>query len=225
MIQPATTSFLNNLRKNNNRNWFEEHRKEYETARADFLQFTQKVIDQFGKKDRAVAELKAKDCMFRINRDVRFSKNKDPYKTNFAASFSKGGKKSGFAGYYIHLEPDRLMMGGGIWMPEPDQIKKIRQEIDYNWSDFEKTIRNKSFQKVYGDLYMGSDVKLTRPPKGYEADHPAVEYLKLKSWIVTANLNNQLITSNTLQKEIHDAFVILQPLIRFINQALEDSES
>ncbi len=225
MIQPATISFLNNLRKNNNRNWFEEHRKEYETARADFLQFTQAVIDQFGKKEHAIAELQAKNCMFRINRDVRFSKNKDPYKTNFAAAFSKGGKKSGLAGYYLHLEPDRLMMGGGVWMPENIQVQKIRQEIDYNWNEFENIIRNKSFQKVYGDLYMGSDVKLTRPPRGYEADNPAIEYLKLKSWIVTLDLNNETLSSKDLLKIITANFTALQPLVAFINQALEDTES
>ncbi len=225
MIQPATISFLNNLRKNNNRNWFEEHRKEYETARADFLQFTQSVIDQFGKKEHAIAELQAKNCMFRINRDVRFSKNKDPYKTNFAAVFSKGGKKSGLAGYYLHLEYNRLMMGGGVWMPENIQVQKIRQEIDYNWNEFENIIRNKSFQKVYGDLYMGSDVKLTRPPRGYEADNPAIEYLKLKSWIVTLDLNNETLSSKDLLKIITANFTELQPLVAFINQALEDTES
>lgn len=222
MIQSATIGFLNNLRKNNNRNWFEEHRKEYETARADFLQFSQAVIDQFGKKEHAIAELQAKDCMFRINRDVRFSKNKDPYKTNFAAAFSKGGKKSGLAGYYLHLEYDRLMMGGGIWMPENIQVQKIRQEIDYNWNDFEKIIRYKSFQKVYGDLYMGSDVKLTRPPRGYDPDHPGVEYLKLKSWIVTSEMNAKELLSNNLTQTVLKGFELLMPLVSFLNQPLED---
>lgn len=222
MIQLSTIRFLNDLSANNHKNWFEEHRNAYEAARTDFLQLTQEIIAQFGKTERSLAELQAKECMFRINRDVRFSKNKNPYKTNFAAVFSKGGKKSGLAGYYIHLESEQCMIGGGIWMPEPDQIKKIRQEIDYNTEDFQKIIRNKNFRNVYGDLYMGSDVKLTRPPKDYEPMHPAIEYLKLKSWVATVALSKEKVLSKDLTKNIVNGFKAVMPLITFINQSLEE---
>ena len=114
MLQSSTLKFLKNLKKNNNKAWFDAHRKEYEAAKIDFENFIQSVLDKQSKNDRDLKELTAKKCMFRINRDVRFSKDKSPYKTNFGASMSKGGKKSGLAGYYFHLEPGKSFLGGGL---------------------------------------------------------------------------------------------------------------
>jgi uncharacterized protein (TIGR02453 family) len=105
MLSVATIKFLKNLKKNNNKPWFEANRKKYEDAKADFAQFIQSIVEKHAKKDKTLKDLKAKDCMFRINRDVRFSKDKSPYKTNFGASINRGGKKSIYAGYYFHCEP------------------------------------------------------------------------------------------------------------------------
>src|SRR5215208_1456588 len=127
MLQPATLKFLKALKKNNNKVWFDKHRKDYDAAKNDFENFIQAVLDKQSKNDSDLKELTAKKCMFRINRDVRFSKDKSPYKTNFGASMDKGGKKSGFAGYYFHLEPGKSFLGGGLWMPQPDALKKVRQ--------------------------------------------------------------------------------------------------
>src|SRR4026207_2423805 len=147
MLQSSTLKFLKDLKKNNNKPWFDANRERYEEAKADFANFIQQVIDVHSKKDKTLASLKAKDCMFRINRDVRFSKDKSPYKTNFGASINKGGKKAfGSAGYYFHLEPGGSFTGGGLYGPAPEELKKTRQEIDYNFTDFKKIIHSKKFR-------------------------------------------------------------------------------
>lgn len=125
------------------------------------------------------------------------------------------------AGYYFHLEPGESFTGGGLYMAMPDQLKNIRQEIDYSWKEFHKIISTKQFKTVYGDLYMGDDMKLVRPPKGYEADNPAIEYIKLKSWIGFSKLSNSDLISNTLLKKTVTSFEVLKPLLDFLNQGLE----
>lgn len=221
MLQASTVKFLKDLQKNNNKPWFDANRKAYEAAKADFAAFIQKVIDLHGKKDPAIKNLVAKDCMFRINRDVRFSKDKSPYKNNFGASINKGGKQSvSSAGYYFHFQPGRSFVGGGIWMPPPEDLKKIRQEIDYNYADFKKIIGSKKFKSVYGDLSHDAEFKLSRVPKGYETGNPAAEYLKLKSHIAMVSLSDADITSNELVKKTVHAFGALQPLVEFINEGL-----
>ena len=221
MLQPATIKFLKDLKKNNNKPWFDANRKRYEEAKEDFANFVQQVIDKHSKKDKTISALKAKDCMFRINRDVRFSKDKSPYKTNFGASINKGGKKAfSTAGYYFHLEPGQCFVGGGIYQPMPDELKKVRQEIDYNFKDFKKIIQSKKFKSLYGDLDKSADYALSRVPKGYEADNPAAEYLKLKSYIAFVMLKDEDLTSKNLVKKATEAFAVLQPLIDFINESL-----
>src|ERR1700730_13780996 len=116
MLQSSTLKFLKNLKKHNNKAWFDTNRSTYENAKADFENFIQSVLHRHGKKDADLKDLVARKCMFRINRDVRFSKDKSPYKTNFGASMDRGGRKSGFAGYYFHLEPGSSFVGGGLWM-------------------------------------------------------------------------------------------------------------
>lgn len=221
MFQLSTIKFLKDLKKNNNKPWFDANRKAYEAAKTDFAEFIDAVIQKHGKKDPSIAHLKAKDCMFRINRDVRFSKDKSPYKNNMGASISKGGKKSMTAGYYFHLQPGESFTGGGLYMAMPDQLKNIRQEIDYNWKEFHSIINSKSFKTIYGDLYTGEDMKLTRPPKGYEADNVAIEYIKLKSWIGFHKLSDADLTSKDLLKKTILSFEALKPLLDFLNEGVE----
>lgn len=221
MLQPATIKFLKDLKKNNQRDWFEANRKHYEAAKTDFVSHVQNVIDRFGKNDEEIASLKAKDCVFRINRDVRFSKDKSPYKSNMGASFIKGGKKSVLAGYYFHCEPGSSFVGGGLWMPEVDGLKKLRQEIDYNFDEFKKIIGSKKFVATYKELSDSEGTRLSRPPKGYEADNPAIEYIKLKSFVAVTPVSDAELTDKNLVKKITDAFETLQPFIAFVNRALE----
>src|SRR5215471_19279536 len=140
MLQTSTLQFLKQLAKNNTKEWFDANRKKYDAAKADHMQSVQKIIDKFCKTDTTLSSLTAKDCLFRINRDIRFSKDKSPYKTNFGASINAGGKKRVQAGYYIHVAPGQNFVGGGIYMPTPEELKKVRQEIDYNFDDFKKLI-------------------------------------------------------------------------------------
>src|SRR5215208_6456212 len=180
MLEPQTLKFLSRLKKNNNKPWFDAHRAQYEAAKIDFSNFIQLVIGDLQKSDTTITGLTARDCLFRINRDVRFSKDKSPYKTNFGAIIKQGGRKSIYAGYYFHCAPGNSFVGGGLWMPEVADLKKLRQEIDYNWDEFQSILKEKKFKKIYNDLYQGDDIKLSTMPKGYEKDNPAIRYLKLK---------------------------------------------
>ena len=221
MLKSTTIKFLKDLKKNNNKAWFDSNRKYYDDAKKDFEGLIQSVIDKQGKNDKLIAGLKAKECLFRINRDIRFSKDKTPYKTNLGASINRGGKKSLFAGYYLHCEPGESFVGGGLWVPMPPELKKVRQEIDYNFPEFKKIICNKKFKSVYGDLYKGSDATLSKLPHGFEKDNPAADYIKLKSFIAMKKLNESTLGSRDLEKTVVEAFSALQPLVEFINRSLE----
>ena len=221
MLQSSTLKFLKDLKKNNKKPWFDAHRNQYDDAKKDFELFIQVLIDKHSKNDINIKELTAKSCLFRINRDIRFSKDKTPYKTNLGASLNRGGKKSIFAGYYFQCEPGDSFVGGGIWMPMPPEMKKIRQEIDYCFDEFKKIAGSKKFKTVYGDLYKGEDISLSKVPQGFEKDNPASGYLKLKSWIAMKQLKDSEVTSKNLVKIAVEAFETLQPMIQFINRALE----
>jgi uncharacterized protein (TIGR02453 family) len=222
MLEPQTLKFLTALTKNNNKPWFDAHRAQYEAARIDFQNFIQLVIDALGKSDPSIAGLTARDCLFRINRDIRFSNDKTPYKTNFGASIKPGGRKSGLAGYYFHLEPGSSFVGGGLWMPDNTALRKVRQEIDYSWDEFSALLNNKGFKKIFGDLYRTGDISLSTSPKGYEKEHPAIEYLKLKSFIAETPLADPELTLATVHEKTVTAFEKLQPFLQFINRAISD---
>jgi uncharacterized protein (TIGR02453 family) len=221
MIEPQTLKFLTQLKKNNNKPWFDAHRAQYEAARIDFSNFIQLVIDALQKSDTTITGLTSRDCMFRINRDIRFSKDKTPYKAHFGASIKRGGRKAPFAGYYFHLEPGQSFIGGGMWMPEAPALKNMRQEIDYNWDEFRDILKHKEFKKTYTDIYKGGDISLTTMPKGYEKENPAADYLRLKSFIAEVRIDNEELTKATLHKKTLAAFQTLQPLLNFINRTIE----
>jgi uncharacterized protein (TIGR02453 family) len=218
---PSTLSFIKALKKNNNKSWFDAHRPAYENARDDFAFFIQQVIDKHSRNDKDLSDLVAKKCIFRINRDVRFSKDKSPYKTHMGASMDRGGRKSGFAGYYFHLEPGNSFFGGGLWTPEPAPLKKVRQEIDYCLDEFENIINSRKFKTHFKELYTGENVQLVKVPQGFEKDDPAAKYLKFKSWLFLKNLGDDELLSKDLVKKTVDAFIVLQPFLHFINRALE----
>ncbi len=221
MLQPSTIKFIKDLKKNNTKEWFDANKKIYEMAKADFLNLTEAVLKGITAKDETLAHLEAKKCVFRINRDVRFSKDKSPYKTNMGMSISKGEKSAISAGYYFHLEPGACFIGGGIYMPMPDEVKKIRQEIDYNWDEFKKIITSKKFTATFGDLTKSAEYSLVRPPKGYDETNPAIDYIKLKSWIATATLDDVELTDKNLVKKIVTVFEALKPLLDFLNKGID----
>jgi uncharacterized protein (TIGR02453 family) len=140
------------------------------------------------------------------------------------ASINRGGRKSIFAGYYFHLEPGQSFVGGGIWMPMPGEMKKVRQEIDYCYDEFKKIVQAKKFTTVYGDLYKEEGIGLSRVPQGFEKDNPAADYLKLKSWIAMQSVKDAELTVKDLLKKTLVAFETLQPMIEFINRSLDNAE-
>jgi uncharacterized protein (TIGR02453 family) len=218
MIQASTLQFLKALKKNNNREWFEKNRPKYENAKQDYLQFVTEVLDGIKKSDQSLQFLEPKQCVFRIHRDARFSKNKDPYKTNFGASFSLGAKKIDTAGYYFHLEPGACFIGGGFWFPMAPELNKIRQEMDYCFKEFKSIINEKKFKNKYGVL--NETDKLVRPPKGYEPNNPAIEYLKLKNLTATMEITDADVLNKNLVKKVISSFEALSPLVHFLNKAI-----
>jgi uncharacterized protein (TIGR02453 family) len=219
MLQSSTVNFLKDLKKNNNRPWFEEHRKQYETARADFLAMVEKLIPAIAKFDAPIGRLSARECVFRINRDVRFSKDKSPYKHNMACYFNQAGKKDPGAGFYLHIEPGNSFIAGGIWLPEPQVLAGIRQEIDYNFAAWKKIIENKNFKNTFTESIKSND-KLVRPPKGYEQDNPAIEFLKMKSFIVSKPVKDAELQDKDFVQAVAKTFNTMKPLIDFLNTAL-----
>ncbi|MFY7653049.1 MAG: DUF2461 domain-containing protein [Chitinophagaceae bacterium] len=220
-IAPETLLFLTNLKENNHKPWFDANRKQYEVAKGNFLAFTAAILKQFALIDAGISHLQPKDCVFRINRDVRFSKNKEPYKTNMGLSISAGGKKGNMAGYYFHLEPNgACFAGGGLYMPMPAEVQKVRQEIDYCSDEFLNIINNNTFKQHYGNIDLDANLSLSKAPKGYDANHPLLPYLKLKSWIATASINDEAILSNNFLMQLIEKWEALMPLIYFLNRAI-----
>lgn len=222
MLSNNTIIFLQQLKKNNNRDWFEKNRKQYEAAKADYMQLVESILTGLKKIDSSLAELQPKQCVFRINRDVRFSADKSPFKTNMGAGFSKGGKALNFAGYYFHCEPGQNFIGGGLWMPDAANLKKVRQEIDYNADEFKRIVSNKTFIKLYKKIDDSKEYILTRTPKGYDETNPAIQFLKLKSFTAGAAISNEELLSKNLTKTILTHFEAIKPLLDFINRALEN---
>ncbi|MEO6252723.1 MAG: DUF2461 domain-containing protein [Ferruginibacter sp.] len=219
MLQPNTLKFLKDLQKNNNRPWFEGHRVHYDTARTDFISMVEQVIKGIATFDKPIGNLETKHCIFRINRDVRFSKNKDPYKNNMAAYFNKDGKKGAGAGYYLHIEPGKSFAAGGIWMPEPAVLAAIRQEIDYNFKEWNNLVTGRSFLKIFSEGVNGDT--LTRPPKGYDENNPAIEFLKMKSFIISKAFTDKDVHSKVFIKSVVKTFQAMKPVIDFLNISLE----
>lgn len=219
MVNAATLLFLKELKKNNNKTWFEANRKQYEAAKLNMLNLADDLIKSIGTFDAPIGQLTAKNCIFRINRDVRFSKDKSPYKSNMACYFNRNGKNGKGAGYYVHIEPGNSMAGGGIWMPEAPVLAGIRQEIDYNLDAWKKVVQNKSFKQKFPGGVKSNDM-LVRPPKGYDEDNPAIEFLKMKSFVVTKTFTDKDLQGKNLVKEIAGTFKVMKPLLDFINSSL-----
>lgn len=219
MLTNDTLKFLKELKKNNNKPWFESNRKRYENAQNEIKSFVADWIKLFGKTEPEIALLDPKKCIFRINRDVRFSVNKDPYKHNLGAYLNKGGKSSNTAGYYLHIEPGNCFFGAGNYMPQPDELAKIRQEIDYNFSGFKKIISSKKFKENFGDL--NEDNKLKRPPKGYDEENAAIDFLKLKGFTVFKKLKDNELTSSNFMKTAIELSTTVKPFIDFLNTATD----
>ncbi|MBC7422939.1 MAG: DUF2461 domain-containing protein [Ferruginibacter sp.] len=220
MLQASSIHFLKELENNNNKPWFDENRNKYEATKAGLEKLVSSLIPAIAAFDEPLGTLQVKDCTFRINRDVRFSKNKSPYKNNMGASFSRGGKKADIAGYYFHFQPGKSFAGGGFYLPPPAQLSKIRQELDYSFAEWKTLLDNKTFKKYFPDGVDGLDT-LIRPPKGYDENNPAIHYLKMKSFIVSKPFTDAELQSKSLVKDIAKTFEAMKPMLDFLNRAVE----
>ncbi len=210
--------FLIDLQINNNRSWFNTNKQRYLEAKELFDSFVDELIQGLKTIDTTIDVENAKDCVFRIYRDTRFSKNKAPYKENFGASIARGGRKSPFAGYYIHVEPDCSFVGGGIYRPDSRVLKALRQHIFKHPKAFKHIINDKTFKtyfpKIYGD-------KLKMAPKGFPKDFSEIELLKHKDYAVIHNLNNDFFLQDDVVEQLLKIYEIQKPFNDFLNESLE----
>lgn len=218
LLVKETFDFLKKLEKNNNRDWFQANKKLFDAAQANLVEFSGFLIGEIGKFDDAVVGIDPLKCVFRIYRDVRFSKDKSPYKTNLGSYISPGGRKSMQPGYYFHVQPGRSFIAAGKHMPDGGECLKIRTAIAENTGDFLKIVNKKSFVEQFGE--MRGD-KLKTAPKGFAADHPAVEYLWLKEFMAFAELHDdKFVTSAEFPKALAKTLKEMYPLIAFLRKAL-----
>ncbi|MDR7132029.1 uncharacterized protein (TIGR02453 family) [Algoriphagus sp. 4150] len=213
--------FLTALAEHNSKEWMDANKKWYLETRAEFLEDVAVLLKGIGEWEPELLVFKAKDCVFRQNRDIRFSANKMPYKNNFGVYFSPKGKKSEGPGYYLQIQPDNSFLAGGIWMPMAETLKKIRREIDYSGAELAKIESNPEFKALFGQI---DGERLKTSPRDYEADHEFIDYLRLKSFTVSSKISDRDIESGSFINIALEGFRKMIPLQQFLAQAIEDVE-
>lgn len=214
-IDPSTLKFLKNLSKTNNREWFTENKDIYIEAQKNVLLFVENLIEEMSTFDEEILKIDAKKSLFRIYRDVRFSKDKSPYKTNFGAGLGMGkGKK--ITGYYLHIEPGKSFLAGGVYQPESSVLKEIRSEIAASSKEFLAILEQKEFRNNFRGLSVES--KLKRVPNDFEKDHPMAEFLKLKNYIVTHPISDEEMMNKNTVKNFAKIFKSIKPLNDFLEK-------
>jgi len=219
MIQQHTFTFLKELVQNNNREWFQANKERYEMARANAIDFTTQLLKLLHKTDPGIDDsLDPKKCVMRIYRDIRFSKNKTPYKNNFGISIPSKALKLGGAEYYLQISPEGSFIAGGYWMPEKGHLKKIRQEIDYNADDLKKIIDTSEFISLFGEFRKQNQLK--NNPREYSAENTNIELLKLKSFIAVHYLKDEELTNKQSVETVAALCSKIYPINVFLNNAL-----
>lgn len=206
----AVLNFLKELERNNNREWFEEHKNLYNDAREDVISFVEELIWKIAKFDKEIGKVDARKSLFRIYRDTRFSHNKEPFKINFGANL---GKEK--AGYYLHIQPEKSFLAGGIYMLENDKLKELRKEISSNAETFQKIMDEECFCRYFGAL--SEEGKLKRVPLGFEKEDPVAEYLKLKHFVAVHPVSDKEILEEDAPKKFAEIYKSLKPLNDFLN--------
>jgi uncharacterized protein (TIGR02453 family) len=216
------TQFLAELSENNNRAWFVMNKPRYDILRAEFLELVTTLIADIAKFDPAVAGCNPKKALFRINRDMRFSRDKSPYKTTFSTAITASGLKKpsqgGGPAYYFHIDANAtLLVAGGEYMPPASRLLEIRQHVIADAAGFSKVLKNRKLKETFGGLQ--EEGKLTRPPKGFDADAPHIESIKLKNFIVWKETSVKKKISEDLRKELLAGFKDAYPLMSWLRQA------
>ncbi|MFL9845932.1 DUF2461 domain-containing protein [Flavobacterium rhizosphaerae] len=220
MIANSTLKFLDDLKNNNNREWFQANQNRYKEFKKEYKALAEAFIKEMAKHDATLEKLEFKDVSFRINRDIRFSKDKSPYKTNMGIWMCKDGKNTNQAGYYVHIENGASFFGGGVYWPDAADLKKIRREIDGFYEDLEDIVGDPTFKKIYGELERDEKNSLKTAPKGFEKDHQAIEYLKLKSFTATAKITDKDLLDKDFIQNTCNKLAALKPLVDFLNRGL-----
>ncbi|MBN1199400.1 MAG: DUF2461 domain-containing protein [Bacteroidales bacterium] len=212
-------SFLSELKRNNNREWFQANKGWYEEAKLEVEKLVNTLIPAIARFDPAVRLTSAKECMFRIFRDVRFTRDKLPYKINFGAWITGSGRKGCGPGYYLHIQPGESFLAAGVYMPDPETLKKIRKEIYYNIDEFKKILGDKELRKFSKGI---SDTdRLKKAPKDFPADFPDIDLLKNRHYTVSCEIpDNQLLDPNFLQAALR-VFHAMYPLNKFLKRAMD----
>ncbi len=219
MLDKSMLNFFSKLEENNHREWFQENKKQYDKIVENAQVLVGEWKDALGKQDALIAENDPKKAIFRIYKDVRFSKDKTPYKTHIGMAIGRGGRTAKWAGWYLHFEPGKSFMAAGKWAPEADELKAIRQEIDYNLDEFLSIINEKNLKNTFGEL--DREYALKKAPKDYEADHPAIEILKLKSFTFSKSYTDEEVLSKDFVQQVIKDSELLFPFINFLNRAIE----
>lgn len=220
MLSKETLQFLDDLKANNNRDWFLENKKRYEAFKKDYQQLVADLLDAMKPLDPSLEMLEVKNCTFRINRDIRFSKDKTPYKSHLGIWLSSGAKGLNRSGYYIHLEKGASFIAGGLYCPESEDLKKMRKEIAYFHDDLEAILEEKNFKREFGDFDRNEKDTLKNPPRGYDKEHPAIELLKLKSFESSQKIEFSAAAKKDFVGVMSQKLIALKPLNDFINRAL-----
>ena len=222
-MQRTTLDFLRELKRNNHRDWFSEHRPQYEAALADFSEHVSALITGTRKLHPDLGPLTPGDTIFRIFRDVRFAKDRTPYKPHFGAFIARGGRKGNRAGYYVHVEPGGdSMIAGGIYMPPPAELKRLRETLARDAKALRKILAGKKFTQTFGG-FTGEQLKTV--PRGFAKDHPDADLLKYKSFIVWRKLPDAAVLAKDNIKNTLSDFKLLQPLVDYLNAALDVNAS
>lgn len=224
MLTKEAIQFIDDLGKNNSTEWMHANKKRYENYKKDYHNFIASVLDAMKPLDSSLEGLEVKNCTFRINRDIRFSKDKSPYKTNIGIWLTTNKLRKNSPGYYIHFEKGNSFIAGGVWCPESDELKRIRKEIAFFYEDLEEIVNNKAFKSAFSSITIEEGQVLKTAPKGYDPNHPGIEFLKLKSFTVSQKIDDNLFTEPNFAKKIAEKLILIKPLNNFLSRALETEE-
>lgn len=224
MITKEALQFLEDLIANNNTEWMHSNKKRYENYKKDYHNFIASILSEIKPLDKSLEPLEVKNCTFRINRDIRFSKDKSPYKTNMGVWFSQNKFRKNSPGYYIHFEKGNSFIAGGVWCPEPNELKQIRKEIAFFYEDLEAIVTNKNFKTEFEALTRDENNALKKAPKDFDANNPAIEFLKLKSFTASKKIDDKLFTDINFSKIVAQKLIVLKPMNNFLKRALETEE-
>ena len=224
MITKEAVTFLEDLVANNNTDWMHANKKRYESFKKDYHNYIASVLTEMKPLDKKLEPLEVKNCTFRINRDIRFSKDKSPYKTNIGVWMSQNRNSKNAPGYYIHFEKGNSFIAGGCWCPEPNELKQIRKEIAFFYEDLESIVSDKKFKSEFGTLTRDESNTLKKAPKDFEPNHPAIEFLKLKSYTASEKLEDKLFLDVDFSKIVTQKLIALKPFNDFLTRALETED-